>query len=140
MPRTYTFHNRDVPTTTANYLAVVGAETIWPGATPRKWNEIKDGNSNTILLVENDGLGVHWMEPRDLVFGDMSFGLQQPNGISSPYSAPAVVMADGSVRSFNPDLAPDVLRAMLTANGREKLADNGGDWQVIDDGRDRPLK
>jgi hypothetical protein len=141
IPRTYTFHNRDVATTTANYLAVVGSKTIWPGATGLKWSEIKDGPGNTILLVENDGLDVHWMEPRDMTFNDMSFELQQPNGVSSPYRVPGVAMADGSVRSLNPDLTPDELRAMLTVNGGEHLTDaESARAPVIDDGRNRELR
>jgi hypothetical protein len=141
MPRIYTFHHRDKPTTTANYLAVVGSETIWPGATALKWSEIKDGTSHTILFVENDGLGVHWMEPRDLAFGAMSFRLQQPNGVSSPYSVPAVAMADGSVRSLSADITSDELRGMFTVNGGENLTEaERARSQVIDDGRNRPLK
>jgi hypothetical protein len=141
MPTTLGFHTRDKPTTTANYLAVVGPETIWPRTTALKLNEIKDGTSNTILIVENDGLGVHWMEPRDLAFSDMSFELQRPNGVSSPYSVAAVAMADGSVRSLNPAITPNELRAMFTVNGGEHLTDEErARAPVIDDGRNRELR
>src|SRR5438093_80728 len=45
VPRAFGFDGKEHPTTTTNYLAVVGAETMWPGATPRKRDEIKDGAS-----------------------------------------------------------------------------------------------
>jgi hypothetical protein len=140
MPTTYSFHGADRTGTTANYLAVVGPETLWPGATPRKPDEIKDGTSNTILFVENNGLGVHWMEPRDLTFRDMNFTLQKPDGVSSRYKTPAVAMTDGSVMSLSPKLSPEALRALLTANGSEKLGMDESGWTVIEDGRNREEK
>ena len=94
MPKTLAFTGTDRSTTVTNYLAVVGAGTMWPGATGRKFTEIKDGPSNTILIVENNGLGVHWMEPRDLAFDTMPFGIDSPDGVSSWYKYPAVVTAD----------------------------------------------
>jgi hypothetical protein len=136
MPRTFAFPDAyKEGKQVTNYLAVVGPETLWPGSTPFK-GAPKDGPSSTILLVENHGLEVPWMEPRDLSFHDMTYRLQQPDGVSSRYSVPAVVMADGSIRALDPMLAPSALRAMLTADGGEKLAETEG-WQVIEDGRDR---
>lgn len=138
MPRTYSFHGSPKPgSTTANYLAVVGDETAWPGTRKVKFEDITDGTGNTILLVENDGAGIHWMEPRDLSFGEMSFVPNAPNGIGSPYRSSAAVMLDGSVRSFGAKLQPDALRALLTARGGEKLRDTEGGWDVIEDGRTR---
>lgn len=137
MPRTLAFHDRDRPVRgIANYLAVVGPETLWPGPTPYL-GKVADGTPTTILLAENDGLEVPWMEPRDLAFGEMSFDLQHPHGISSPYRLPGAVMADGSVRTLKPGLSPAALRAMLTADGGGQLSDAEGQWQVIEDGRDR---
>ena len=100
----YAFHDTKFPTTTTNYLAVVGKDTMWPGAEGRKRDEIKDGTSETILIVENNGLGVHWMEPRDLAFDTMNFRLDTPDGISSWYKYPAIVTADGSVRRLSKEM------------------------------------
>lgn len=140
MPKLYAFSGTHRPTTTTNYLAVVGAETMWPGATVRKRGEIKDGTGETILIVENNGLGVHWMEPRDLAFDAMPFALDDPNGVSSWYKQPAVVTADTSVRRLSKGMTPEALRAALTVAGGEKLADDGNGWTVIEDGRDRERK
>ena len=55
MPKLFAFHGTKFPTTTTNYLAVVGKDTMWPGAKERKRDEIKDGTAHTILIVENTG-------------------------------------------------------------------------------------
>jgi hypothetical protein len=124
-----------------SYLAVVGEGTLWPGAGTVPRQEVTDGEAQTILLVENSGLGVHWMEPRDLEFATMSFGLGRPDGVSSWYQDPAIVTADGSVRRLKRELRPETLRALLTIRGGERLEQNeSGQWEWLQDGRDRPPK
>lgn len=137
-PKSYAFPGTEKDgSVVGNYLAVVGPETMWPGATPFR-GQPKDGGG-TILVVENHGLAIPWTEPRDFTFSGMPFELQRPDGISSPYSTPAVATVDGTVRSLDPKgLPPEALRAMLTANGGEKLAETAEGWRVIEDGRDRP--
>jgi hypothetical protein len=121
----------------ANYLAIVGPGTMWPGAKPFQ-GDVQDGSSETILIAENHGLDVHWMEPRDFDFTSMSFELQRPDGISSRYKQPAAGMVDGTLRSFAPGkLSADALRAMITANGGEKLAETAEGWTVLQDGSNR---
>jgi Protein of unknown function (DUF1559) len=139
MPRTFALHGEDRPgNTTTNYLAVVGPETIWQGPVGVPQEAIKDGLSNTILIVENAGAGVHWMEPRDLFFADMDFTLNSPNGVSSTFLKPAVVMADCSVMTLNKNVEPQTLRAMLTINGGEKVVcDEKHGWHVLPNGRER---
>lgn len=138
MPKSYKFHNRDDPgQTTTNYLAVVGESTMWPGAEPRYQFGIKDGSSSTILIVENRGLSVPWLAPRDLELDSMPFEFNHPHGVSSWYKMPAVVMGDYSVQRLNAGIRPEVLRAMLTVNGGESFADVEGQWQLLPDGRQR---
>ncbi len=48
------------------YVAVVGPNTVFPGEEALKLNDIYDGASRTIMLVEVSGSSIHWMEPRDL--------------------------------------------------------------------------
>lgn len=140
MPRTFGFTDTDRSRTTTNYLAVVGAETMWPGKVSRTRGEIKDDPGQTILIVENNGLDVHWMEPRDLAFGTMPLRIDDPDGVSSWYKQPAVAVADGSVRRLSKEMPPEALRAALTVAGGEKLAQEGNGWTVMEDGRDRERK
>jgi hypothetical protein len=74
---------------------------------------------STALLVDNNGLTVHWMEPRDLNFADMSFEVQSANGVSSRFANPALAMVDSSIRWLDQGTSPGAVRAMLTANGSD---------------------
>src|SRR5207302_618005 len=111
-----------------------GVETIWQGSRGVAVGAVKDGTSDTILIVENKGAEVHWMEPRDLSFAQMDFTLNSPNGISTRFVEPAVSMADGSVRALTKETTPDILRAMLTINGGEKFV-----WEMVEGHGWRPL-
>jgi hypothetical protein len=138
MPRMYRFHTRtrdDSPIT--NYLAVVGEKTAWSPSKSIRLTDLSDGQDQTLLLVENLGLNIHWMEPRDIDFDEVHFG--SPNGISSPYRAPGAVTVSDSLMTLNPMMSRDVLRALFTRNGGERLENHEGNWQIIEDGRDRPL-
>jgi hypothetical protein len=140
MPKMFAFpssHRKG--NTITNYLAIVGPNAIWPGAQPCL-REPKDGRSTTIQIAENEGLGVNWLEPRDLEFDSMSFELQNPEGISSRYKMPAVAMADSTIRSLDPTLDPVVVRALATADGGEKVEEAGVGWKLIEDGRQRELR
>jgi len=59
----------DGPTET-NYFVVVAPETIFPGTAGRTIRTITDGISSTIMVIEASGLGVNWMEPRDLTLDE----------------------------------------------------------------------
>ena len=96
--------------------------------------------ANTILIVENHGAGVHWMEPRDLWFAEMDFAINSPRGLSSKYLEPAVVMLDSSLYRFQKEVSPATLKALLTIRGGERLElDEEGGWRQMADGRQRPL-
>ena len=117
------------------YLAVVGPKTAWPGTRPAKREvDFPDGLRSTILVVEVENSGVQWMEPRDLLFDEMSFEINGAagNAISSrhkfggfwPWSGPTstvnVLFADGSISRLPADTAPDTIRAWITASGGDK--------------------
>ena len=112
----------DAPET--NYLAVVGPETMWPGSEKVSVRKIKDGMSNTLMVVESSGSGINWMEPKDLTFDQALQGVNAAAkpGISSSHSAGAnVVFADGSVHFLPNSVPPDLLRSLLTIAGGEVI-------------------
>ena len=140
MPKIFALHGDWTPESTiSNYLAVVGPETAWPGSSTITSKDVADGTSSTILIVENRGAGVQWMEPRDLLFAEMDFTINSPSGINSKYDAPAVVAMDGAVHRIGLTMKPDVLWALFTIRGREAVqeVDQIG-WEFLPDGRMRP--
>ena len=112
---------------TTSYVAVVGSETVWPGATSKGINDITDGTTCTIMLVESAGSGIHWMEPRDISFDAAIRKTNMPGQptIQSGHSAhgPTLGFADGtSTRHLSEnDLSPKWLRSLLTIRGKEPV-------------------
>jgi hypothetical protein len=122
----------DPPSGMTSYLAVVGPETVWPGAKAISLAKIKDGASNTLLVVESHNTGIHWMEPRDLHTTQMPMQVNptQGQGICSCHGAyqdqgrgtmAQFVRCDGSVSALDNDTPPATLRALLTIAGGEEV-------------------
>lgn len=119
-------HSKKQPPLETNYVAVVGPQTMWPGAKATKLTDLADGTSNTIMVVEVENSGIHWMEPRDLHVTQMPMVINPPSGqgISSAHVKCAlVVFADGHTQALLNDIPPETLRALLTINGGEKIGD-----------------
>ena len=96
----------DSPEGATNYVAVVGNETMWPMASGRKRDEVKDGD--TILIVEAKGLNIPWLEPRDLEFATMNLQVNSPldPGIGSHHRGGALVWMEDGSRRFLRDATP----------------------------------
>ena len=116
--------------TLTQFVAVVGEETVFPGARSIKVDEITDGTAKTILFVEVADSDIPWMEPRDLAFDRMPMRVNAPGThaprIGSTYPDVRIAFADGSIRRIKDAIAPKTLRALLTAKGGEVVED--GDW------------
>ena len=107
----------------ANVVAIVGSETLWPGNSARDLANIPDGASATILLAETRDLDIYWSQPTDLVFDDMSFEINSPtrSSISSHHtSGPSIVMADCSTYRLSPQTPAVIVRSLLTYDGDER--------------------
>ncbi len=118
-----------------HYLAVVGPGTAWPGSKSQRLDEIGDGPSNTILLIEAHGLGIHWMEPRDLEFdqvvGQAGGDAKVMGTVPHPYEpgfffvaeggSVNVAMADGSVQTIPWGVAGELLAPLLTADAGDTV-------------------
>lgn len=59
------------------YVAVVGSGFVFDPAKTVKLAEITDLPSDTVLFVECAGLGIHWMEPRDLEDGKVEYTVNE---------------------------------------------------------------
>ena len=110
-----------------NYLAVVGPATAWPGRKGVRFQDIKDGASDTVLLVEVADSTVNWMEPRDMTFERAVRGVNTDprHGISSHHRGGAnVSLADGSGRFLPDSVSPAALRTLLTLADGETIDDD----------------
>lgn len=118
------------------YLACTGPSAFFPppeagSGRGRRFSEILDGTSHTMMVVEACGHNVVWTEPRDLDVETVPLGINLPGarrgesaGLFSSHdpSGVGVVMGDGSVRRLSADTAPATLKAMLTIDGHEQAS------------------
>ena len=131
MPQVYRCpSDSDMTPGKTSYAMLVGPHAISDGPTPRRLGDIKDGSSNTIMIVEAADAGINWLDPRDLNTEDMGFnrgggpaeGLFGMTEITSCHAHVVnVLFADGSVRSISNTIDPKILEAMTTIDGGEAV-------------------
>jgi hypothetical protein len=117
----------DGPPGATSYVAIVGPGTVWPDAKSRKFTEVTDGMSNTIMVIELLNTDIHWMEPRDLRVEDLEKVWRDPKHkppLTSDYDTgyAFVAYADGSVDWLDRDAALKCLQALVSAAGGESPA------------------
>ena len=106
-----------------HYVYVTGSDTCFDGAEGIRLQDITDGQSQTILVVETHQSSISWNEPRDLEVSRWK-RIGVPSTVSSTSDHVAgfhVVLADGSVRFIRQPIAPGVFKAMTTPRGGENL-------------------
>jgi len=104
-----------------SFLVPVATGTVFDTKEGLPFREIKDGTSKTIMIVEvAPDWAVEWTKP-----ADWDVDLDHPNrGVErSDCDIFAAAYCDGSVRILRTDVKPDVLRALLTRDGKETV-----DW------------
>jgi prepilin-type processing-associated H-X9-DG protein len=132
MPRTFCCPNAPGGGSTTSYAMIVGPHAVGNGAKPRKFDEIKDGTSNTILLVEAVGAGIPWTAPMDIhiddavsIRADTGVIPGTVNGMSSCHNGIVhVLFCDGSVQAIQADIDKKTLKALTTIDGGEKVGLN----------------
>lgn len=111
--------------TDTDYLTLVGPNGVFMQKGSTAIKDIRDGTSNTIMIVESHNSGVHWMDPRDLAIKDakiVSVG-SMGQGIKSHHPGVVnVTLCDGSVRSVSEDIDPRLLQSMITRSGGEDVS------------------
>ncbi len=102
------------------YLAPRGASTMFPGKDPVKIRQIRDGTSKTIAIIEvDDAQAVPWTKP-----DDWEVDPDHPKlGFHGPFPDGVNTAACDVSRHFIPlDVEENVLKALLTIDGREPVA------------------
>jgi hypothetical protein len=99
------------------YQVVRGPGSLFEKDTGPKIREIRDGTSNTILIVEAD-TAVVWTQPADFTPNPLSpatgLGKTRKTGFQA-------ALADGSVHFLPNTLDDSMLRALFTCNGGEAV-------------------
>jgi hypothetical protein len=110
------------PSTHTSYVAIVGADTCFPGAVSKSISGITDGTSNTMLVVEVDPeKSVPWMSPTDV---DEQFFLSVgPKSKVSHSGGLHTLLADGSVRFLSYNLDGKVRHALMTIDAGDTLGE-----------------
>jgi prepilin-type processing-associated H-X9-DG protein len=108
-----------------SYMVIRGPGAFFEADKQTRTQDVTDGLSNTILVVESIGSGTSWTAPVDLDFRDMPLTVNAERG-GSVRSAHAsgganVLMADGATYVIPDHLSPDVLQALITVNGGEAI-------------------
>ena len=124
--------HRQSPAT--DYFAITGPQTAWGDGDTRTYDDVTDGLSNTILLIEASGRGVHWAEPKDLSFDEAVDLLSTPipaddseghlavrGYFVKPSYVRNVAMCEGRARSLHVPIPREDAIALLTASGGESV-------------------
>lgn len=116
------YHSRwGVSDNKTSYVVIVGDLTAWSTSRTMTFNQIRDGLSNTIAIVESAEYRTNWMSPESPA---MDSFLKDEN-IHGPHSDGTFCcsLLDGSSIQFFPDYEPEGfrsrLRARLTIAGRD---------------------
>lgn len=104
----------DAKSTNACYYVLVGASTVFPGQQALKMADIRDGISNTLLIVEAKR-DIPWTKPEDIPYDP-----QQPLPPLGGFDEAGfhAAMADSTVR-FLENVDEPTLRALISRSGRE---------------------
>ena len=100
-----------------NYVAVVGRGTMWPPSGYMRMNDIVDGASNAIMIVEVSDSNIHWMEPRDLPIEELAEWLDPKHQPTLLHSHPHGRITGSLVLFADGLLAGDHVPALVLLGG-----------------------
>ncbi len=117
MPQVYRSAGDPADSTTTRMLTIVGDNTVFDPKFKQHMADIRDGTSNTILVIEVGAeKAVPWTKPDDAVFDPV-----QPLACLGTISSQGIpfVRVDGAVKVFRPNVSPSTFSAMVTPQGGE---------------------
>lgn len=110
------------------YSVVVGEGTCFPGEKAIQLDEMTDGTSNTVLLVERKD-PIRWMRPdAEITLDEALKGInaEETSGVGSSHPGGCnVAAADASTRFISEQIDPNVWKALLLIADGEKIGFDG---------------
>jgi prepilin-type processing-associated H-X9-DG protein len=101
----------------SNYTFVTGKGALFDPGTQVKFQDVTDGLSNTLAVIEWKGNGGSWAAPDGIDVAQLANGLppgNHPGGNN-------ILMMDGAVRFMSQNVDPNVLKALGTRAGGEAV-------------------
>jgi hypothetical protein len=110
----------DLPPTHTTYMAVVLPGGCFKATEPRKFSEITDDHAWTLMVIEVDAKqAVHWMSPTDSV--DLDFLNEKTGTRLSHFGGFQAAFVDGRISFLKADMKPEILRALITIDGKDNV-------------------
>lgn len=105
-----------------SYFAILGTHTMWPGAKPTHIDDIRDGTTDTMALVEYSGRKVSWMAPVDIAELEVIEVFSRSDPPDFAHGAAAVTArADGSVKTELLGSDPDYIASLCEIDDGQHL-------------------
>lgn len=107
------------------YKLVTGPGTAFPADKRVGFDDVPDGSSNTIVLIEDPINPVNWMKPEDVSIDEaikVITGLNAQHAhrddslLKTVYKGSNAAILDGSVLAINPMVDPELLRRSMYVN------------------------
>ena len=123
-PTTLQCHSRRSGNGFTQFFCVNDKSSIWQ-STPVRAADVKDGLSQTLLLIELDLPSITWTSPKDVTLNELLQILKRDRKLPSPHpDFIQLAFADGSVRQYpHSDMSPDFLSAIVSIDGGEPIID-----------------
>ncbi len=117
-PAAYRAPEQPAGATNASYFVLAGPGTVFDGAKGVPMADIRDGASNTLLIVEAKR-DIPWTKPEDIPYDP-----QKPLPDLGGYDVAgfAVALADGSARVLPRNIEEKLLRALASRAGGEAIS------------------
>ncbi len=115
MPDTYRHPDSAPASSETSYTTIIGEDAFCQPSKLGTFTDIRDGTSNTIMLVESK-TSIPWTKPEDLEYASDK-ALPAMGGFSD--AGFNVALADGSVRFLGLTMKETMLRSLITPRGGE---------------------